>query len=262
LLGGGRSGHTVRLITAALAGWLILGCPAHAQTDEIQVYTGEINQPGQFSVTSHSNYTVIGPKTPAFPGAIVPDGSLNGVPEYGLGITDWWELGAYLPLYSVNRDGRFLINGGKLRTLFVVPDAPKRDFFYGVNFEFSYNSRHWEQARYSVEIRPIIGWRFGPVDLIVNPIMDLPLHGGPGALTFAPATRTAYNFSDEWALAAEYYGDYGRFASFEPPSRQYHALFGVVDVNRDPYSVEFGIGHGFTTVSESLILKLIVTRSF
>jgi len=247
---------------AGLVLGLLIPSPVRAQIDEIQVYTGEINKPGEFSITLHDNYTIIGPKQPAFIGGIVPDHSLNGVPEYGLGITPWLELGAYLPLYTVTRDRRMLIDGGKLRALFVLPDAAERTFWYGVNFELSYNARHWEEARYAAEVRPILGWRFGPVDLLLNPIVDLPFHGGPGALTFAPAERVAYNLSETWALAIEHYADYGRFANFEPLSRQYHALYGVIDYNRGPFSLEFGIGHGFTAVSEPLIVKLILTRSF
>jgi MFS family permease len=131
-----------------------------------------------------------------------------------------------------------------------------------VNFELSYNARHWAEARYALEIRPILGWRFGPVDLISNPIMDLPFRGGSRSLTFAPAGRVAYNLSDTWALAIEHYADYGRFANFEPLGRQHQAVFGVIDYNRDPFSLEFGISRGFTSVSEPLILKLILTHTF
>jgi len=53
--------------------------------------------------------------------------------------------GLYFPLYSITRDGSVLYNGFKLRTLFVSPDAVKREFFYGVNFEFSFNTAHWDQ---------------------------------------------------------------------------------------------------------------------
>jgi len=249
-------------VGAALVLWLLLSFAARAQIDEIQVYTGEINKPGEFSITLHNNYTINGPKRPAFIGGIVPDHSLNGVPEYGLGVTPWLELGAYFPLYTVTRDGRMLIDGGKLRALFVLPNAAEQAFWYGVNFEFSYNARHWEEARYAAEVRPILGWRFGPVDLLLNPIIDVPFHGGPVELTFAPAERVAYNLSGIWALAVEHYGGYGRFANFEPFTQQYHALYGVIDYNRDAFSLEFGIGHGFTAVSEPLILKLILTRSF
>jgi hypothetical protein len=111
------------------------------------------------------------------------------------GVTPWLELGAYLPLYTITGDEWALIDGAKVRALFVSPNAAERTFWYGVNFELSYNARHWQEARYALEIRPILGWRFGPVDLLLNPIIDFPFHGGPGALTFAPADRLTYNLS-------------------------------------------------------------------
>ena len=55
---------------------VLLLAPAYAQTDEIQVYTGEINKPGEFSVTLHGNYTPIGPTQPTFTGGVVPNHSL------------------------------------------------------------------------------------------------------------------------------------------------------------------------------------------
>jgi hypothetical protein len=249
------------LFLAAALVLLAAGGAARAQTDEIQVYTGDINAPGQFGVTLHNNYTPIGRTTPAFPHAIIPDHALNGVPEYAYGAADWLELGMYLPLYSVTRDGRFLIDGSKLRVLFAEPHAVERSFFYAVNFELSYNARHWATTHVDAEVRPIIGWRFGPVDLIFNPIVDVPFTG-IGSLDFAPAERVDFNFSRTWAVALEHYADYGAVRHFETVDRQEHALFAVVDYSGEPVDVEFGIGHGFTGASDPLILKLILTKSF
>ncbi len=240
------------LALAATLLWLLAATAAYAQTDEIQVYNGDINAPGEFSVTLHNNYTPIGRKEPAFPGAIVPDHAWNGVPEYAYGVKDWLELGMYLPLYSVTRDGRFLIDGGKLRVLFAVPHAGERSFFYAVNFELGYNARHWEPTHWSSEIRPIIGGRIGPVDLIFNPIVDVPFTG-IGALDFAPAERLAYNFSKTWAMALEHYADYGVFRHLEPADRQEQMLFAVADYSGAPVDVELGIGHGFTAASDKLV---------
>jgi len=47
-----------------------------------------------------NNYTFDGLKVPRFPGGLVPDHTLNGVPEWAYGVTDWFEQGLYLPLYS------------------------------------------------------------------------------------------------------------------------------------------------------------------
>jgi hypothetical protein len=246
---------------AAGAITLLPAATADAQTDEIQVYDAEINNPGVFSLQLHNNYTPIGRERPDFMGGIAANHTLNGVPEWAWGITDWLELGAYVPVYSWTGDGRFLIDGAKLRAEFVVPHAAERSFFYGVNFELGFNARYWEPTRTSGEIRPIIGGRLGPVDLIVNPILDISFQG-LGSLDFAPASRVAYNFSETWAAALEHYADYGRLKHLEPFGRQQQLLFAVVDYKSDPLSVEFGIGHGFTAASDPLVLKLILSRDF
>jgi hypothetical protein len=154
-----------------------------------------------------------------------------------------------------------LIDGAKLRAEFVVPHAAERAFFYGVNFELSFNAHYWEPTRNSGEIRPIIGGRIGPIDLITNPIVDTSFQG-LGSLDFAPASRVAYNLSESWAVAVEHYADFGPLRHLAPPSQQYQALFAVIDYRGEPLSVEFGIGHGFTSASDPLILKLILSHGF
>ncbi len=237
----------------------LLPARALAQTDEIQVYTGDLAAPGVFNLTLHNNYTPSGAKTPAFPGAIVSNGSLNGVPEWAYGVTPWFEAGLYLPLYSVPQHGGPQIDGFKLRALFAEPDAGKRNFFYGVNFEFSFNSKHWDTQTYTSEIRPIIGWRFGKWDLVINPILDNSWTG-ISHLDFAPSTRLAYNISDKWAVAAEEYADLGEVRGFLPTRDQSHQLFGVIDYSGKPFDVEAGIGFGLTPASDKVTLKLILSR--
>lgn len=248
-------------LVAALAGALLAALPraAAAQTDEIQVYNAQIAAPGVFNLTLHNNYTPAGRKTPAFPGAIVSDGSVNGVPEWAYGVTNWFEAGLYLPLYSLPKDGSAQLDGFKLRALFVEPDAQKHTFFYGVNFEFSFNSKHWDPNPYTQEIRPILGWRFGKVDVIVNPILDNSWKGF-SRLDFAPETRVDYNLSDTWAIAVEEYDDFGEIRRFEPASRQTHQLFAVVDYTGKAINVESGLGFGLNSASDRLTFKLILSR--
>ncbi len=231
--------------------------PAAAQTDEIQVYTGELAEPGQFTLTLHSNYTFDGRKLPDFPGGIVPDDAFNGVPEWAYGVNDWLEAGLYLPVYTITRDGVLEFDSVKLRALMAVPHAGDRAFFYGVNFELSYNEPRWEQHRFSGEIRPIIGYRMGPVDFIVNPILDTAFDTF-GNLDFAPAARVDYNFSTAWAIAIEHYADFGPVKHFLAANAQQQSLFAVVDYSGSPISIEFGVGHGLTSASDRLVTKLML----
>jgi hypothetical protein len=235
-----------------------LAIPAYAQTDEIQVYDAAIAKPGVFNLTWHNNYTPSGRKTPDFPGGLVPDHTLNGVTEWAYGVTDWFEAGLYAPLYSVESNGNVKFNGMKLRALFVSPDAANRGFFYGLNFEFSYNSTDWDAKRFTSEIRPIVGWHLGKLDLIFNPILDNS-YQGVSRLDFAPATRVAYHVSGTWAVALEEYDDFGPLRRFLPSSQQSHQLFAVVDYAGGPVSVETGLGFGMTPTSDNLVMKLILS---
>jgi hypothetical protein len=247
---------------ALLPGFCLPGRVAlAAHTDEIQVYDAEINEIGQFSVELHNNFTAVGHHEQDFPGGIAPYHTLNGVPEWAYGVTEWFEAGLYLPVYSLTGEGHLLFDSAKLRALFVVPHAAERSFFYGINFELSYNMSEWEPTRWAGEIRPIIGGRIGPVDIIVNPILDTEFQGFK-RLDFAPCERLAYNFSKTWAVALEHYEDYGGLDDLAPLNRQDQTGFIVVDYKGEVNSVEFGIGHSFTGGGEDLVFKLMLTHNF
>jgi hypothetical protein len=247
-----------RLVAMGLP-FLLWAGSSPAQTDEIQVYDAGIAAPGVFNLTWHNNYTPDGHTAPSYPGGIVPNHTLNGVTEWAYGVTDWFEAGLYLPLYSISGAGPLTYNGFKIRTLFVEPDAGEQRFFYGVNFEFSRNTAHWDQSPNTQEIRPIVGWHVGPYDIIVNPILDNS-YKGFSHLDFAPATRVAYNVNKTWAIAAEEYSDFGPWRDFYPAAQQQHQLFGVFDYHGKPWAIEGGVGLGLTNASDHLVLKLILSR--
>lgn len=250
----------IRLISRSVLSGVFLAAlasPVLAQTDEIQVYTAEIAAPGVLNLTIHTNFTPDGIKTPAFPGAVTANHSLNGVPEWAYGVKPWFEAGLYLPLYSLDRTLGFGLDGFKLRTLFVVPHAEDRKFFYGTNFEFSVNATRWNTSRFSSEIRPIVGLRFGQVDLVFNPILDTEYNGVKN-LDFAPALRIALNLSKVWAVAAEEYDDFGPIHGFLPGGQQVHQVYGVLDRN-GKLDFEAGVGVGMTPASDKLTLKVILS---
>jgi hypothetical protein len=243
---------------ALLVCLLALASVARTQTDEIQVYDAEIAAPGVLNLTWHNNFTPSGRTEPAFPGGVVPDHALNGVPEWGYGVTPWFEAGLYLPVYTYTNQGDLLFDSTKLRALLVVPDAHDRTFFYGLNFELSYNAPHWEPTRFSGEMRPIIGWHLGRWDLIFNPILDTDFKGGIGNLDFAPALRAAYNVNKKLAFALEEYDEFGPLQHFLPHSQQSHTLFAVVDYGSSSNGIEFGVGRGLTPASDDWVLKLML----
>lgn len=79
---------------------------------------------GQFSVELHNNFTAIGHHEPDFPGGIVPNHTMNGVPEWAYGVTDWFEAGLYLPVYSLTGEGHLLLtvpNSGRFSCRLTQP---------------------------------------------------------------------------------------------------------------------------------------------
>ena len=235
--------------------------PAAAQgpTDEIQVYDAGIAALGKFNLTLHTNFTPDGAKAPAFPGGIVSNHSFDGGFEWAYGAKPWLELGLYMPLYSITDQYGPTVNGGKLRLLFVSPNADERRFFYGANFEFSYNAARWDSHRYSSEIRPIIGWHIHPWDFIFNPILDNSWEGGIAALEFNPAARVAYHVNSQWALAAEQYTGLGPVRQLLPGSQQVQQIWAAFD-HYSTMNIEGGIGFGLTPASDKVTLKLMFSR--
>ena len=233
---------------------------AFAQTDEIQVYDAAIAETGKFNLMLHNNFTPDGRKTPAFPGGVESDRALVGVAEWAYGVTDWFEQGLYLPLYSFSQNDGATFNGFKVRELFVKPHAEDSEFFYGVNFEFSVNQKQWDLRRFTSEVRPIIGWHLHPVDIIVNPIVDTSYTGGLKSLDFAPAERVAYNFSKGWAAAVEEYAAYGPLRQIYSAHQQSHQIWAVMDHVSKVVNIEAGVGFGLTGSSDKVTLKLMVSR--
>jgi hypothetical protein len=228
--------------------------------DEIQVYNAEIAAVGQWTYQQHLNYAPVGQTQPEVPGGFSSNRSLQSTPEFAYGITDWWEAGVYLP-FAVTGSGQLLSDGAKIRSLFVVPDAAKRSFFYGINFELGYEMPRFASNPWGLEIRPIVGVRNPQWEFIVNPIVDLSFGAG-GEADFAPALRLARNLGNDWYVGLEYYGDFGKIGDFLPLQQQSQQLFAVTDFKAGVVDVELGVGYGFTPGSDRLVAKAIIGYAF
>jgi hypothetical protein len=245
-------------LTACGFAALALATPAKA-VDEIQVYNAGIAAPGQLTIQQHLNYVALGLKQPPFPGGLVSNGSINGTPEFAYGLTDWWEVGLYLP-FAI-QDRQLLSDSVKLRTLFVSPHADQRNFFYGVNFELSNTTPKFAQTRFGLEIRPIIGARSAEWEFIVNPIVDIGF-GKYGKTDFAPAVRLARKLDRDFFVGLEYYADFGEIGRFDRLPDQQHTLFAVTDFKLGVFDVNLGFGYGLTPSSDRFVVKTIVGYAF
>lgn len=236
---------------------LFLARPA-AAVDEIQVYTGEVAAPAEWTLQQHLNYGFRA-RRPDYPGALLNQGALNGTPELARGVTPAWEVGLYAPFSA--RDDRFFPGGFKLRSLVVAPGPMERGVLLGLNTELSWQPQRFSRSRWNLEFRPIVGLRAGRWEFIANPIVDLGIGGRQGH-SFLPATRVAYALRENWQVGVETYSDLGPFGGFARFERQAHQVFAVTDFRVFGLDVNLGVGRGLTPVSDRWVGKVIFGSAF
>lgn len=250
---------------------VILASPAWAMDKfEIQVYQGEHNDPGQASVELHSNYTPVGQKTPGYAGETPADGTLRLTLEPALGVTEWFEVGAYLQtMVSPSDNAQF--GGWKLRTKFIVPERLKLPVTLGINVELGRVPKSVEEFGWANEFRPIISLNLGRFGLTFNPIFGFSLTG-PEAYKpdFEPAFKAKWDTNKGFALGFEHYAALGRFdQGFVSRRQQEHLTFLVFDLEPAdgqppiPWELNIAVGRALTDVTaQQWLVKAIVGRAF
>ena len=232
-----------------------LFCCSHAYgalPDEIQVYTDDINAPGERGIELHVNATPSGRSRPDYAGEVTPYHGLRITPELSWGLVPDVDWGLYLPFVR-SGDGTEYFAGPRFRLKW-MPLRSKPGYFAGVNVELSFVERRFEEARRTAEIRPIVGYRNDDWLLSFNPIVGTDLAGPQkGVLTFAPAFKIARSAGGGYALGAEYYAELGRLSHFAPSSEQSHILYFVLDTQ----TVNFGVGRGLNGASDRWTVKAI-----
>jgi len=232
-------------------------CCSHAHgalPDEIQVYTDDVNAPGERGIELHVNTTPSGRSRPDYAGEVTPYHGLRITPELSWGLVPDVDWGLYLPFVR-SGDGTDYFAGPRFRLKW-MPLRGKPGYFAGVNVELSFVERRFEEARRTAEIRPIVGYRNDAWLLSFNPIVGTDLAGPQkGTLTFAPALKVARNVGSRYALGAEYYAELGRLSHFAPSSEQSHILYFVLDTQK----VNFGVGRGLNGASDRWTLKSIIS---
>jgi len=251
-----------RLVAAASAVAAILGAAtAHAALpDEIQVYTSDINKPGEFGLELHVNTTPSGRSTPDFPGEIAPAHGWRLTPEFSYGVSPSLEAGLYLPLVF-GADDRNKFAGPKIRAKWmpVRVDEQGNGAFAGVNFEYAWVSSVLEEATRAMEVRSILGWRDPDWLFAVNPILEFAFAGPEKGSRpdFNPSVKVARRIVEGVSIGPEYYMELGKVGRALAHDEQSHSLYLAIDVDRAPWVFNFGIGRGLTSAADRWTVKAI-----
>src|SRR3954462_6515514 len=85
-----------------------------ALPDEIQVYTDDLEAPGEHGLELHVNTTPKGRSAPDYPGELTPHPALRVPPEISLALARGWDAGLSLPLLR-SAEGTGYFAGPRLR---------------------------------------------------------------------------------------------------------------------------------------------------
>ncbi|ENZ79286.1 MULTISPECIES: hypothetical protein [Ralstonia] len=234
--------------------------PAHAVLpDEIQVYTGDINAPGEFGLELHVNTTPSGIGTPSYPGEVTTPHGWRATAEFSYGLTPSLELGLYVPT-TLTRENTFYVTGPKVRVKW-MPVRPVDGVgnFAGINVELAHVAGRFEASQNAAELRPIYGYQDDRWLWAVNPVLDWNLSGDgrSGVPEAAPSFKIARTVATGVRAGTEYYAGLGPINHIAPLHEQQHTVFLAFDVDRKPFVFNFGIGRGLTRASDRWTLKWI-----
>lgn len=246
------------LILAALAA-VLPPAAAQASPEEVQVYMDELNRPGDVGLDIHMNYAVKGRTVADYPGQQPSDGRLRLTPEFSYGLAPNLELGLYLPLADLDRDGRLAADGAKARIKFIAPKAQGQDWFWGANLEVGRVNRRLDINPWNAELKTIWGIRKGPWTFAANGNLDWVVSGpGPKPTTFEADAKVSYQLHEGLALGVETYNDLGGGRDFGRLSAGDQRLFLVIDKSLGRWDLNLGAGYGYGAPEDSWVVKAII----
>ena len=264
----GCCGETVLLIVSsssrrwlavlvAVPGLLSFGT-AHAADEEIQVYMNEINAPGQPGLDLHTNYVPSGDGSPDYAGGQGSLHRLRVTPEFSYSLDDHFELGAYLPLATLDGTGQVRADGWKVRVKW-LGRHPETGFYYGLNYEVGRLDHHLDQNPWNNEIKLIGGWDSEKWIVGANLNFDFAL-SGPAKATpdLQLATKIGYKLSKTSTIGVESYNGLGTLRDFAHLSQNDHTTFVALDTKLGRWDLNLGLGKGYGTSKDSTIVKLII----
>jgi hypothetical protein len=243
--------------TGIVASHTVLAAP-----DEIQVYTDDMNDPGEYGVELHVNYVIDGAKAPSYEGESPSHHMLQTTPEFSYGITKNWEAGLYVPV-AREENGNLYGNGLRLRMKYMATHEPGASVFWGLNTEVGYSNLRVAESEWAMELRPIIGYRSEDWLLSFNPILNMNLSDNFNHQPqFEPALKVARKVAEGVQAGFEYYGEYGYANNLLPASERVHYLYAAMDIQRHDFDINFGIGRGGSNAPDTWVAKAIIAFPF
>lgn len=247
---------------AALLALGALAGPALAASEEIQVYMDEMNGARKFGLDVHVNDVLSGQRMADYAGGQAPYHVLRVTPEFSYGLTDNWELGAYVLTSAAPGDGAN-VDGEKLRLKFIAPKAPGQAFFWGANLEVGKVAHRVDENPWNGELKGIAGWRNERWTIAVNPNIAWKISGpATSPPSFHLDSKVAYKVRDGVEYGVESYNEFGPLKRLGRLHDQSQTVFAVADIEVHGWDLNLGMGRGLTPSADRWLLKAVIGVPF
>jgi hypothetical protein len=245
---------------------LALAFPASAAfNDKIEVDQGDVAAPGELGAKLHVNTTPSGSKGPQFEGEVAALHGWRVAPEVTYGIARDVELGTTLPFVHAG-GGIDRLAGARLAIKWnpIHPPENGPGARASVQFEYGWISGRFQEETRVLDVTPVLSWRDERWLVAFNPMLQFAFTGParrsrPG---FDPALKIARRVADGISIGPEYFGGLGPLGDFAARSAQSHTLYLALDVDREPWAVNFGVGRGLNAATDRWTVKAIVELPF
>lgn len=233
---------------------------ARAADEEIQVYMDEIGPVHALGLDVHLNYAPSGRVDPDYPGEEASGGRVRITPEWSYALSPNLEIGAYLPLAEITRNGDLELGGAKGRIKWVAPRAEGQASFFGLNFEIGRVRHALDRNPWNAELKGIAGVRRGPWTLAANLNVDWVVSGPDqgAAPDLQLALKAAYSVDKETSIGVETYNGLGSARVLGRFAENDHQTYVVIDEGFGRWDLNFGVGYGYGRPEDRWIVKAIV----
>jgi hypothetical protein len=171
--------------------------------------------------------------------------------EYGYGLGKGWSVGFELPMSHA--DGHTQLNGLKAEVQYVAEHEMGQGLYWGVRSDVGYTSSPYEaQGLHSMDINPIVGYRWSRWHVILNPSVEIPLSGSNSKTQFQPSFKVAHNIASNRQWGVEYFGSWWNLSSVHPPWQRDETLYAVWDEQRPHARWSFGLGQPLRSANENV----------
>ena len=219
----------------------------------------ELNEPGEIGLDIHSNYVLGGDAGIEYRGEQPSLHRYRLTPEWSLGLGRSFELGAYLPLATIDHRGLFF-DGLKFRLKWLAPKPKGENWFWGANFEIGREDHRLDENPWNAELKGIVGVRSGRWTAAANTNLDFKVSGPARApATLELATKLSYAISSKTSFGIENYNGAGQVRRLGRFGSSEQSTYVTADTALGKWALNLGVGHGYGSNRDKWIAKAIVS---